>query len=122
MSEEVPIQPSKPPKPQCFAYSQDGHRCERSAGHRGYHEMRIAWLDEECAVPTAQAPAVRPQSPARAAVIEEGDGYTLTENGFVLGPSTPREAVPGAPCIVCSHAHAGADCTHARCDCQNYIG
>lgn len=82
---------------QCWAYSQEGLRCERQAGHIGNHIVGKEWGDDECMIPSGPGVAshvpvgVLPQAPA---------------------------APSGEACWACNHVHVG-ECPY--CACKNSI-
>lgn len=82
---------------QCWAYSQEGLRCERQAGHIGNHIVGKEWGDDEC---------MTPSGPGVASHVPVG----------VL-PQAPA-APSGEACWACSHVHVG-ECPY--CACKNSI-
>lgn len=117
-------------KPQCFAYSGEGMRCEKPAGHAGNHLINISWDDSECYIPTA--PPRRPLSPTswlspnRTPLMEDvlpeqaqdDAEATLTEHGYTKSKAKPTPPST-AGCVACGHKHRGAEC---KCGCYEFIG
>lgn len=102
-------------KPQCFAYSQTGIRCEKTAGHSGNHAVHVAWTDDECYQPNPYSKATT-NTPAP--VAHTNAAASVTEHGYEIKPSEP-EAIQSIPCAACSHKHRGGEC---KCGCYSFIG
>jgi hypothetical protein len=81
---------------QCWAFHNDGTRCQLSADHDGDHAVERTWGDDECAIPTV--PMQRQPVPAPVA--------------------TPLVEVT-LKCVACGHQHKGGPC---KCGCHEFIG
>jgi len=91
-------------KRQCFAYNTAKQRCSKAANHRGLHEIRFTWNDEECFNPDVP-PLTTPQPMPLPA----------------LPTPIPDDAPPATPtkCVACGHLHKAGEC---KCGCHEHIG
>lgn len=109
-------------KPQCFAYSGEGMRCEKSAGHAGKHYINFSWDDSECYIPMpAPAKPLSPTSylsPIRETRGEDTPVSSVTEHGFEIKQAQPAPQ-EDTRCIACSHRHRSGEC---KCGCHEHIG
>lgn len=100
------------PSRQCFAYSQDGQRCELGAGHEDEHRVSVVWSDEEswtpdalgAALANAQAASVLGSIDAALAAQEPPTG-----DDDSVGPVDPRTL----RCVNCEHRVHDDEC-HVR--------
>lgn len=90
---------------QCWAYNQQGQRCDHPAGHPGNHVIMQEWTDDECATPGSTVVATVSTASLREALA---------------APAPPIPAPPADDkCIACNHKHKGSACS---CGCYEFIG
>lgn len=77
----------------CWAFHNDGMRCEHPAGHPGQHAVQRTWDDDECAIP--------------------GEIKTTPP------PPPPPLVTEVVSCVACGHKHKGGEC---KCGCREFIG
>ena len=111
-------------KSQCFAYSEMGKRCDKTAGHAGLHAVNISWSDEECFTPNTRAIKL-PTMAYGTNTAEFTDSPTpmsqpnhLSESGFEVKAKSERKPSED-PCAACNHRHRNGEC---KCGCHTHIG
>jgi len=89
---------------QCWAYNNEGQRCDHPAGHPNNHVVIKEWGDDECYSP------IRHQLPEPALA-------TAVKDIMPAPPPPPLVEVP-LKCVACGHAHKGGTC---KCGCHEMI-
>jgi hypothetical protein len=90
----------------CFAYNQQGQRCDMPAGHPGDHAITTTWTDEECYAPYS-APVPTPRV---------YDGMASFPEGSLGPPPMPGDT---DECLICDHRMHRGMCKADECDCKN---
>lgn len=86
----------------CWAYNQEGTRCDKEAGHDERHASFIFWTDSECFTPGKPI-----ETPAQ-----------IVERLVQQAPAIAAATEPSA-CVACKHMHKGGVC---KCGCHEHIG
>lgn len=80
---------------QCWAYNLKGDRCQKPPGHKGPHQIKFLWEDNDCYSPQGK-PLIEVFAEEAAAAEE-----------------APQK------CIACKHSHKAGQC---KCGCYEYVG